>query len=259
MVHFNWLVEEKDDWSVSDVATGLQNFLICLEMLPLAIAHIKSFGYKSYVEEGQDIIEINDPGAVQMSMWSRFVYISNFGDVFKDTFEALKKGPRRNVQSGGFTDLPNEEKKKYVVKQGWLYKRGEDVVKIWKLRYCLLINKPKGLIYFKKNPFERDLLTDIEDKLKIDLTKLRPVKARGFVDFSELIGVTPHRKNMERFTIGTKPRKWHFKAKSTRERDEWMQEVENLGGVTIGADTVLMDVPLDDIGPSGLLDDPTNF
>jgi len=129
---------------------------------------------------------------------------------------------------------------KHVVKQGWLYKRGEDLAKIWKLRYCLLIDKPKGLVYFKRNIFEQDLIKDP-----------RPVKARGFVDFTDLIGVSPHRKTLGRFAIVTKPRKWHFKSKTDKERDEWMEAIETLhGGITIGSDTVLMDVPLDDIPSS---------
>jgi hypothetical protein len=91
---------------------------------------------------------------------------------------------------------------------------------------------------------------------------LKPVKARGFVDFVDLVGVIPHRffcfcqyqyyrKSLERFAIVTKPRKWHFKTKTAKERDEWMMAVETLhGGITIGSDTVLMDVPLDDLTPS---------
>lgn len=244
MVYFGWVIESKDDWTISDVATGLQNFLICVEMLPLAIAHIKSFGHKSYVEEGADIVNLSDLEGSTWTIWQRLGYIANIGDVFKDTFEALKKGPRRNVHAGGFLELSKEEKLRCVVKQGWLYKRGEDLAKIWKLRYCLLISKPKGLIYFKRNIFEQDLSPDP-----------KPIKARGFVDFVDLIGVSPHRKSLERFAIATKPRKWHFKTKTAKERDEWMMAIETLhGGITIGADTVLMDVPLDDI-PSNNNDD----
>jgi len=138
-------------------------------------------------------------------------------------------------------ELTKEEKLQHVIKQGWMYKRGEDLAKIWKLRYCLLIDKPKGLVYFKRNIFEQ------EDTIKDP----RPIKARGFVDFADLTGVSPHKKTLGRFAIVTKPRKWHFKTKTDKERDEWMEAIEVLhGGITIGSDTVLLDVPLDDIPSS---------
>jgi len=110
MVHFNWVIESKDDWTISDVATGLQNFLICIEMLPLALAHVKSFGYKSYMEEGSELFTLSDTTDIPWTIGQRLAYIANIGDVFKDTFEALKKGPRRNVQCGGFLELTEEEK-----------------------------------------------------------------------------------------------------------------------------------------------------
>jgi len=237
MVYFGWGIESKDDWTISDVATGLQNTLICIEMLPLAIAHIRSFGYKSYMEEGSELFVLSDLEDRSWTIWQRIMYIANIGDVFKDTFEALKKGPKRNVHCGGFLELSTEEKLKIVVKQGWLKKRGEDLAKIWKLRYCVLISKPKGLVYFKRNIFED---TTVED--------IKPVKARGFIDFTDLTGVFPHKKSIGRFAIITNARKWHFKTKTPKERDDWMQAVERLHGeVHIGADTLLMDVPLDDI------------
>jgi len=243
MLHFGWVIESKDDWTISDVATGLQNFLICIEMFPLALAHIKSFGYKSYVEPGAEVVALSDLEGKEWTLAERLGYIANIGDVFKDTFEALKKGPQRHVNAGGFLELTKEEKLQCVVKQGWMYKRGEDLAKIWKLRFCLLISKPPGLIYFKRNIFEEDDA----------INPLKPTKARGFVDFKDLTGVSPHRNSLQRFTIDTQPRKWHFKTQTPKERDGWMTAIENLhGGITVGAgsDNFLMDVPLDDIPSS---------
>eukprot|EP01118_Nematostelium_gracile_P001752 TRINITY_DN1182_c0_g1_i3.p1 TRINITY_DN1182_c0_g1~~TRINITY_DN1182_c0_g1_i3.p1 ORF type:complete len:373 (+),score=95.44 TRINITY_DN1182_c0_g1_i3:732-1850(+) len=260
-VHFGWFSfvepdaaeaeDSEDEWSISDVAMGLQNFLICIEMLPLAVAHIKSFGHKSYGEENTII----DPNALtdehKMNVIQRIIYIMNLGDLFKDTFEALKKGPKRNVQSFGFMELSDEEKKKRVVKEGWLYKRGEDLAKIWKSRYCLLLENPKGLIYFKKNIFEEDILKKLKldkikiDKLNFDITKISPIKARGFVDFNEFVAVTTNKKNANRFTIATTPRKWHFKAKTVQERNEWMDAVEKLGKVAHPQDGTFMQIPLE--------------
>ncbi|XP_053559694.1 transmembrane protein 184C [Bombina bombina] len=43
------------DWkSVKDVATGLQDFVICVEMFLAAIAHHFSFSYKPYVQEAEE-------------------------------------------------------------------------------------------------------------------------------------------------------------------------------------------------------------
>ncbi|XP_077333129.1 transmembrane protein 184C [Lithobates pipiens] len=43
------------DWkSVKDVATGLQDFVICVEMFLAAIAHHLSFSYKPYVQEAEE-------------------------------------------------------------------------------------------------------------------------------------------------------------------------------------------------------------
>lgn len=43
------VVAQVDVWSGSDVAKGLQNYLICLEMFVAAIAHKYSFTYRDYV------------------------------------------------------------------------------------------------------------------------------------------------------------------------------------------------------------------
>jgi magnesium-transporting ATPase (P-type) len=48
MVHFNLVLEGRGDWTTSQVATGTQNFIICLEMLPCSIAYALTFGYKTF-------------------------------------------------------------------------------------------------------------------------------------------------------------------------------------------------------------------
>jgi len=216
MTHFNW-VPSTDGYSVSDVATGTQNFLICVEMFPLALAHISAFGYKSYTDAtSQDVHEVDSSTPLQ-----RWLQVANIPDVWKDTYDAMKRGPQRHVQVGNFMELSNEDKLKHVVKQGWLHKRGEDLAKLWKLRFCVLIDDPKGLVYFKRNIFED--------------TSGKHAKPRGFVEFAELVGVAPHRKKLQSFVISTAPRKWHFKASDVKERDEWMEAIEKLhGSIIIG-------------------------
>ncbi|XP_075055084.1 transmembrane protein 184C isoform X2 [Mixophyes fleayi] len=51
------IISEKHVWdwkSVKDVATGLQDFVICVEMFLAAIAHHFSFSYKPYVQEAEE-------------------------------------------------------------------------------------------------------------------------------------------------------------------------------------------------------------
>ncbi|XP_009870432.1 PREDICTED: transmembrane protein 184C, partial [Apaloderma vittatum] len=51
------VISEKHTWewqSVEAVATGLQDFIICVEMFLAAIAHHYSFSYKPYVQEAEE-------------------------------------------------------------------------------------------------------------------------------------------------------------------------------------------------------------
>jgi hypothetical protein len=46
MVHFQILIHGTEEWTVGQVAAALQNYIICLEMVPLMIAFALAFGYK---------------------------------------------------------------------------------------------------------------------------------------------------------------------------------------------------------------------
>ncbi len=48
MAHFDLVIHETGDWTQGNVAAGLQNFIICLEMVPLTFAFAKTFGYASF-------------------------------------------------------------------------------------------------------------------------------------------------------------------------------------------------------------------
>ncbi|KAG8592361.1 hypothetical protein GDO81_000474 [Engystomops pustulosus] len=51
------IISENNTWewkNVKDVATGLQDFVICVEMFLAAIAHHFSFSYKPYVQEAEE-------------------------------------------------------------------------------------------------------------------------------------------------------------------------------------------------------------
>jgi hypothetical protein len=91
------LIHGRDDWSTGEVARGLQDFLICVEMLPLAIIHLRTFGHHSFDKLSNANILHN------------FAEVANVTDVFRDTLESLKKGPKRNVMAGDFLFLSKEQ------------------------------------------------------------------------------------------------------------------------------------------------------
>ena|SRR5690554_2489743 len=83
MVFFGWVIESKDDWSAADVANGVQNFLICVEMLPLAFAHVKSFGHRSYKDDA--IFEINElleMPSLHKRIWDAFNFLGIYSLLF---------------------------------------------------------------------------------------------------------------------------------------------------------------------------------
>lgn len=75
----------------------------------------------------------------------------------------------------------------------------------------MLIQQPKGLVYYSENPFESEA-----------------AKPRGFIDFGELNEAKPHHKVAERFMLVTVARKWHFKAQHLDERNEWLSAATQL-------------------------------
>lgn len=118
LVHFGLLIHGRDDWSTGEVARGLQDWLICVEMFPLAIQHLRTFGHHPFEKQ------------THASILHNFAEVANITDVFRDTVDSCKKGPRRNVVAGDFLYLSKEEQLQRVVKQGWIKKRGEDLAKI---------------------------------------------------------------------------------------------------------------------------------
>jgi hypothetical protein len=88
----------------------------------------------------------------------------------------------------------------------------------WKNRYFLILNKPKGIVYFKANPFgpDRRLIEDTNGKLK----------ARGYIDLTPQGQVTEViALKTNNFAIVTPARRWKFKCNSPRERDEWIEAI----------------------------------
>mmetsp|Transcript_15592 Transcript_15592/g.20566 ORF Transcript_15592/g.20566 Transcript_15592/m.20566 type:complete len:455 (+) Transcript_15592:69-1433(+) len=79
------LIEEMDTWSQSDIANGLQNYLICIEMFIAALAHSVAFTYKDYM---------NTENTNRQHLMRAFIESSVPADMLED-FRNVAKKPRR--------------------------------------------------------------------------------------------------------------------------------------------------------------------
>lgn len=50
LVKMGWLIHGREDWSTGEIARGLQDFLICVEMLPLTLLHMRTFGHREFMK-----------------------------------------------------------------------------------------------------------------------------------------------------------------------------------------------------------------
>ncbi|KAM6949237.1 transmembrane protein 184C-like [Aplochiton taeniatus] len=76
------VISDKHTWdweSVEDVSTGLQDFLICVEMFLAAIAHHYSFTYKPYIQEAEE-----------GSCFDSFLAMWDFSDIRADITEQVR-------------------------------------------------------------------------------------------------------------------------------------------------------------------------
>jgi len=209
MVYFNIVIQGSGDWTTGEVATGTQNFIICLEMLPCAIAYAFTFGHKSF-KRADDSLLNGKPS--RLNMIDNFKDVANIRDVIKDTHSAMMKEPERNVDVfNNFFQLSPKEQKRFILHQGWLDKRGEDLAKLWKKRYAVLLSEPYGMAYFKNYPF------DSENSLN--------EKPRGFIDFAVVTGALPKRENA--FKVIEPSRNWRFKCQTKDDRDLWVKIIDH--------------------------------
>ncbi|KAK0144928.1 Transmembrane protein 184C [Merluccius polli] len=115
------VISEKHTWdwkSVEAVATGLQDFIICVEMFLAAIAHHFSFTYKPYIQDGDEgscfdsflaMWDISDVRA-DISEQVRNVGRTVMGRPRKNYFgEGPSDGERSGLLSGGSSDGANFE------------------------------------------------------------------------------------------------------------------------------------------------------
>jgi len=210
MVYFNILIEGSGDWSTGEVSSATQNFIICLEMVPCAIAYAFTFGHKSFkrADVNQQLLD-DQP---KLSIMKNFKDVANIHDVIQDTQSAMLKEPERNVEAlDAFLSMGPTEQKRKILHQGWLDKRGEDLAKLWKRRYAVLLNEPYGLAYFEKNPYE--------------YSQSISEKPRGFIDFAVVTGAMPKRETS--FKVMEPSRNWRFRCSSKEERDLWVKIIDH--------------------------------
>ena len=84
-------------WSVDNVANSIQDTLICIEMLVIAIAHLQVFGYHQFQADSESIVTLLEhipdfeftPPPVPPSTQA-LIDVLTVTDVIDDTKEALK-------------------------------------------------------------------------------------------------------------------------------------------------------------------------
>jgi hypothetical protein len=86
MAHFGW-IPSFNCLSQGDVATGLQNFLMCFEMFLVALLHIIAYPYELYRVRALTTAPIDN--TVKNSVLKNMVNMINQADLLKDTLESL--------------------------------------------------------------------------------------------------------------------------------------------------------------------------
>jgi hypothetical protein len=251
MSHLGILIRPVAHFNEAELAVLVNNTLICIEMIPIAIAFGYTFGYKSFKLPPEERARLKAVSPIGKRIIGNFLQAANVTDIIADTVHSVQKEPERNVLAGGFFSLSRLDQLQQVLEQGWLSKKGEDLAKLWKKRFVILIKEPLGIVYFKDNPYDM-------------ANANKEVKARGFIDFMEVSGVEP--KRAMGFNLNTPGRAWRFNASSVKERDHWIVAIQNalssipqdqpaaanseeLATVELeGADET--SIPLDDLGES---------
>jgi len=208
LIHFDFILRASGDWTIDDVATGVQNWLICMELFPLSIAFAKTFGYQSFKEPS---FNSGPRSELPMTVVSNFVNVMNVKDVLSDTKSAMKKAPKKDHKElPQFLSLPKERQQSLMIYQGYLEKKGEDIAKIWKKRFFIVLKEPSGIVVFKDDPF------GIEYSNKV-------LKPRGWIDFKTVTAVEARRRRC--FNIVTPVRVWRLRCRTPDERPQWMNLV----------------------------------
>eukprot|EP01103_Thecamoeba_quadrilineata_P010686 TRINITY_DN2373_c0_g2_i1.p1 TRINITY_DN2373_c0_g2~~TRINITY_DN2373_c0_g2_i1.p1 ORF type:complete len:507 (-),score=78.59 TRINITY_DN2373_c0_g2_i1:160-1680(-) len=232
LVFLGW-IPSYDGLTPDELGTCIQDWLICIEMLPIAIAHAYGFGYSTFKSSDVKKVDIFHEikhllDAPSPTTLSNIKDVMNPSDMFVDTKEAFYRAKKYHMSV--IVNFSNEDLTSQVLKQGWLLKRGEIRV-TWRKRFCLLLHSPPGMVYFRTSPFEnwKDVLNNPRN-LAFPVDYLR--RPLGFVDFYSVKKITPKVEekgsNHPEFSVETGKRTWQFKSRDEADFEEWVEKCQNL-------------------------------
>eukprot|EP00455_Lapot_gusevi_P006789 TRINITY_DN1290_c0_g1_i1.p1 TRINITY_DN1290_c0_g1~~TRINITY_DN1290_c0_g1_i1.p1 ORF type:complete len:356 (-),score=120.62 TRINITY_DN1290_c0_g1_i1:35-1102(-) len=86
------IIRDSVEFTASDINTGFQDFLVCLEMLGAAIAHAYAYHYSEFERKEEANIKKDDEAKKknaprQMSMLARLVELLNPSDLLRELYE----------------------------------------------------------------------------------------------------------------------------------------------------------------------------
>jgi hypothetical protein len=241
-VHFGWIPEESI-WS-----NHLQAFLICIEMLGIAIAFWFSFGYHYFRAKNAQPAFQSVQTVTKRNFFQNLGAVMDVRDVLKDA-TSIGRMAQTYIHIAEFSDVDLEEKKRNIMKQAWVYKRNKDMFKSWHKRFVFLVSSPPGIVYYKQNPWDSN-----SPELAIN------INVRGFIDFRKMTGVwkvdAGETKKFSKLEAGQsvlvieinradkkkKNRKFYFKM----EREEAQEWVDDIKRVTDKMDAVINMTPNDE-------------
>mmetsp|Transcript_13522 Transcript_13522/g.20591 ORF Transcript_13522/g.20591 Transcript_13522/m.20591 type:complete len:479 (-) Transcript_13522:192-1628(-) len=112
------IIDSMGSWDANDVATGLQDYLVCIEMLGFAIAHSFTFTYKEYVttynrldlehHEGDESAmgtaysppsgarQLENPMSLRRALWSSAVPTETMNDIHRMRRTAFTSNSRHD-------------------------------------------------------------------------------------------------------------------------------------------------------------------
>jgi len=115
----------------------IEDFIICIEMLFIAIAFSYAFGQNSYRGNNSGIRDWGELGQIHevrhlpenaIPLVQKFVKANNPKDVAVDAFNAYTKRAKRYVVVADYLSLPIEEQLQRVIKKGGIEKQGEGIL-----------------------------------------------------------------------------------------------------------------------------------
>lgn len=73
------VIHDSSGWTTDNISTGVQNSLICVEMLIVAIWHYSAFAYQEFASQGPE----------KTSLWNSLIISFNLVDVVRDIYHSF--------------------------------------------------------------------------------------------------------------------------------------------------------------------------